>query len=417
MPDVDRGADPREEQVGLEVDLTVGDRDDVGRDVGRDVVALGLDDRQRRERTRPEPVRELRRALEQPGVQVEDVARVRLPPRRPPEQQGERPVGGGLLGQVVVHGERVQALVHPVRAEGRSRVRGEVLERRRVRGRSVHDHRVVERAVVAQRLDHLGHGGRLLADRDVDAADLPLRVAAGPVVALGDDRVDRDGGLAGLSVADDELPLAAPDRRHRVDRRDPGLQGLLHRLAVDDVGGLDLEHPRFLRRDRTLPVERDAERIDDPPEEPVTDGDRKDPAGLLDEVALLDLRGLTQDDAADLVLVEVEREAEHAAGELEELARHRAGETLHARDAVAGLDHAADLLTLDRRRVALDVLPQRLGDVLRIEAQLVHCHRVTRSLSSFRSGARAPPAGATAPTRRRSRRRSWPRRRRPRSGR
>src|SRR6478752_5594885 len=43
---VDRRADVGVEQVGLQVDLAVGDRDDVGRDVRRDVTRLGLDDRQ-----------------------------------------------------------------------------------------------------------------------------------------------------------------------------------------------------------------------------------------------------------------------------------------------------------------------------------------------------------------------------------
>ena len=44
--DVDGGADAGEEQFGLEIDLAVGDADDVGRDVGRDFAFLGFDDRQ-----------------------------------------------------------------------------------------------------------------------------------------------------------------------------------------------------------------------------------------------------------------------------------------------------------------------------------------------------------------------------------
>ena len=43
--DRDGGADALVEEVGLEEDLAVGDRDDVGRDVGRDVAGQGLDDR------------------------------------------------------------------------------------------------------------------------------------------------------------------------------------------------------------------------------------------------------------------------------------------------------------------------------------------------------------------------------------
>src|SRR5574342_214222 len=44
---VDGGPDAGVEEVGLEVDLAVSDRDHVRRDVGRDVAELGLDDRDR----------------------------------------------------------------------------------------------------------------------------------------------------------------------------------------------------------------------------------------------------------------------------------------------------------------------------------------------------------------------------------
>src|ERR1043165_1317675 len=48
-------------------------------------------------------------------------------------------------------------------------------------------------------------------------------------------------------------------------------------------------------------------------------------------------RGLAEDDAPDLRLVEVERDAEQAAGELEQFVGHRARQTRHAGDAVTGL--------------------------------------------------------------------------------
>jgi hypothetical protein len=61
------------------------------------------------------------------------------------------------------------------------------------------------------------------------------------------------------------------------------------------------------------------------------------------------VRRLAEDDAADLVLVQVRGDAQHAARELEELVGHRARKTLDARDAVAALEHAPHLLTLDGR--------------------------------------------------------------------
>ena len=50
--DVHRRTDALVEQIGLQEDLAVGDRDHVGRNVGRDVVGLGLDDRQARSASR-----------------------------------------------------------------------------------------------------------------------------------------------------------------------------------------------------------------------------------------------------------------------------------------------------------------------------------------------------------------------------
>src|SRR5690606_24870722 len=94
---VHRGANAGVEEVGLEEDLTVGDRDHVGRDVRRDVAGLGLDDRQRRQRAAAALLRELRGALEEPRVQVEDVTGVRLTTRRTAQQQRQLAVRDGLL--------------------------------------------------------------------------------------------------------------------------------------------------------------------------------------------------------------------------------------------------------------------------------------------------------------------------------
>ena len=95
------------EEVRLEVDLAVGDRDDVGRDVGRHVVRLRLDDRQRRERAAAVGLVEARGTLEQAAVEVEDVARVGLATRRAPQQQRHLAIGPGMLREVVVDAERV----------------------------------------------------------------------------------------------------------------------------------------------------------------------------------------------------------------------------------------------------------------------------------------------------------------------
>ena len=55
--DVDRGPHVGVEQVRFEINLAVGDRNHVGRNVGRNVAGLGFDERQRGERSAAQFVR------------------------------------------------------------------------------------------------------------------------------------------------------------------------------------------------------------------------------------------------------------------------------------------------------------------------------------------------------------------------
>src|SRR5207248_7584774 len=115
------------------------------------------------------------------------------------------------------------------------------------------------------------------ADGDVDALHV--------LVVLVQDRVDRDRRLSSRAVTDDQLALAAADVRHRVDRLDPGLQRLLHGLALDDAGRLELERAALVALDRALAVERVAERIDDAAEQGRPHRDVRDAPGAAPRVA------------------------------------------------------------------------------------------------------------------------------------
>ena len=116
-----------------------------------------------------------------------------------------------LFGEVVVDDKRVLAVVTEVLAHRAARVRREVLQRRGVAGSGGHDDRVLERVRVLQALHDLRHCTALLADGHVDAVELLLLVARVVEALLVDDRVDGEGGLPGLTVADDQLALSATD--------------------------------------------------------------------------------------------------------------------------------------------------------------------------------------------------------------
>ncbi len=105
-PDVDGRPDVRVEEVGFEVNLAVGDRDHVGRDVSGNVTGLRFDERQRCERSAS---LQLGGALEQSAVQIEHVPWKCFAPRWTPQQQRDLAIGGGVFGKIVVDAHRVAA--------------------------------------------------------------------------------------------------------------------------------------------------------------------------------------------------------------------------------------------------------------------------------------------------------------------
>ena len=349
--DVDRRAYPRVEEIGLEEYLSVGDRDHVGRDIGRDVAGLGLDHRQRGQRARTLVVGELHRPLEQPRMEVEDIARVGLAAGRTAEQQRHLPVGRGVLGEVVVDAECVLSLVQEVLAHRATRVGSDVLDRRRLVGGGGDDDRRVHCPGLLQGLHHLDHRGHPLPDRDVDADQVGILVV--------DDRVDRDRGLSGLAVADDQLALTAADRDHRVDRLEPGLHRLLNRLAMDDARSLELRAAGLAGVDVALVVERPSERIDEAAEQLLAHRDLQQPLGPPHRVAFGDLVPLAEEHSPDVVLLQVEGQPDDVVRQVKHLQRHAVVDAMDAGDPVADLEHGPDLGEVRRPGLhSLDPLAQ-----------------------------------------------------------
>ena len=93
----------------------------------------------------------------------------------------------------------------------------------------------------------------------------------------------------------------------------------MHGLAAGDAGRLDLHAPGLDVVERTAAVDGLAQRVDDTAEQAVADRHGQDPAGGLDRLAFLDVGALAEHHGADRLLVEVQREAEGAVLELEQL--------------------------------------------------------------------------------------------------
>ena len=86
--DRDRWPNALIKQIRLEVNLSVCDGNDVGRNIGGHVACLRLNDRKRRERTTAKFFPDARTSFEQSRVQIKHIAWVSFAARRPFQHQG-----------------------------------------------------------------------------------------------------------------------------------------------------------------------------------------------------------------------------------------------------------------------------------------------------------------------------------------
>ena len=100
--------------------------------------------------------------------------------------------------------------------------------------------------MLLQRRDNFSDLGLPLSNCNIDTNHvLPLLIENG---------VQRNCRFPCLTIPDDQLPLTATDRNHRVDRLDAGLQRNGHRFARDHTGSDLLYGILFVRRDRSFAV-------------------------------------------------------------------------------------------------------------------------------------------------------------------
>src|SRR5206468_4813637 len=97
--------------------------------------------------------------------------------------------------------------------------------------------------------------------------------------SLTDDGVDADRRLAGGPVADDQLPLAAANRNHRINRHDAGLHRLVHGLAADDAGRHLLDRIGDVALDGPFAIDWLAQCIYHAPQQPLSDRRLQELAG------------------------------------------------------------------------------------------------------------------------------------------
>ncbi len=254
--------------------------------------------------------------LEQTGMQVEYVARIRLTAGRAAQQQRQRAVSDCVLGQIIIHDEHIAALTHEILADSGAGIRRDILLRRTVCCGGGNNDAVIECAVFLERAAQARHCGCLLADGNVNADHiLPLLVQDG---------VDGNGGLAGLAVADDQLALTASDRHHRVNGKNAGLHRLVYRLTRYNTRSLSLDRTALGRFNRSKAVNRFTEGVDRAANHRIADRNVSRASGAADRRAFMQAVLAAEQYHADAVAFEVKHDAVHAGVKLHQFAVYSA---------------------------------------------------------------------------------------------
>ena len=255
------------------------------------------------------------------------------------------------------------------------------------------DDRVLQGAVLLELLHHVHDRRGLLPDRDVDADEI--------LALLVDDRIDRDGGLARLAVADDQFALAATDGNHGVDRLQAGLHRLRHRFAPDHARRDLLDRIGELCLDRTLAVDRFADRVDDTADQLRTDRHLENAARTLHDVAFRDVLVVAQHHRADRIALEVQSKPEAVAGKLQHLPLHHVRKSVNPTDAVAHRDHGALGTDFDAGIELLDLALDELADFrgveLHVDSYFVRAAAIASSLPRTEPSRTSSPTRITAP--------------------
>ena len=379
------------EQLGFQINLAVGDGNDVSRDIGRNVAGLSFDDGQRRHRAAAVFRGHAGGTLQQAGMEIEHVAGEGLTSGRTADQQGQGAVGHRVLGKVVIDNEDVLALIHEILAHGTAGIGRDILQRRQLRSSGGDDDGIIHGAVFGQVVHQLGNGGALLPDGDVDAYNA--------LALLVDDGVHGDDGLARLAVADDQLTLTAADGDHGVDGLDARLQRHGDGFSFDDAGGVALDGTHFLGRDGALAVDGLAQSVNHAADECLAHGDGNDLPGALDQTALADAHIGTQHDHADAAFLQVQRHAVGVVFKAQQLVGLALVQTMDLGNAVAHLNDIADFILLCLGGVVFDLILDDLTDIVYFQI-----HGFTNLTLSYRTncGAACPVwNGCCRPTARR----------------
>ena len=133
-------------------------------------------------------------------------------------------------------------------------------------------------------------------------------------------------------------------------------------MAIDDAGRDALDRIEFFSENRSAIVDGVSERINHAAYQRLSHRNLHDAAGALYQIAFFDFLKVAEQNGADFIFLEIERQPAYFVGKLEQLAGHNFLEAVNLGNAVADFNYRADFRDGDAGLKILDLLPNDFVD-------------------------------------------------------
>ena len=292
-------------------------------------------------------------------MEVENVARVGFTSRRTTKQQGDLTISPGLFCQVIIDDEGVFTAVAEVFAHCCTGIRCNVLHSSRFRCGSSNNNGVFQCAVFFEFTNNVSDRGSLLTDSNIDTGQI--------FAFLVDDRVDSYSSLTCLSVANDQLTLAAADRNHGVNRLQTCLNRLANGLTFNNARSNFFNNVKLSCFDRAFTVNRLTQGVNNAAFQCGSDGNLQNAAGSLNDIAFGNMCVVAQNNGTDGISFKVKSKTVCVIREFKHFALHHVRKTMNTANTVGNGDNRTFSAKVGVQTHTFDSLLQQLANLTRIE--------------------------------------------------
>ena len=207
--DINGWSDTFVEELSLQEDLSISDRDNVCWDISGHITSLGLNNWKSGQRTTTVVLVHFSGSLEKTGMEIEDISWISLSAWWSSKKKGHLSVSDSLLGEIIIDDESVLSTISEVLTNSASGIRSQELEWGGIGSGGSDDDGVFHGTEISEGLDDVGNGGSLLSNSNVDTEKLLNIISSSMSVLLVDDGINSNSGLSGLSVSNDQFTLSS----------------------------------------------------------------------------------------------------------------------------------------------------------------------------------------------------------------